>query len=153
MTMYMRAGVKSEGICWLLTDGQIVKEDFLVDINDNCWEFFIEKVRRNMHLVFTMSPVGDQMRTWCRKFPALINCSAIDWVHSWPEEALKSVAMRFLVEVSNIEESVMVNMAAHVAYVHLQTVEKCDAFLAAERRYNYATPKSFLELIDFYKKL
>jgi len=190
MTMYKRAGVKSEGICWLLTDGQIVDETFLVyindflssgnipdlfdreskddvinavrnevksegmvDTNDNCWEYFIEKVRKNMHLVFTMSPVGDNMRNWCRKFPALINCSAIDWVHAWPEEALKSVAMRFLVEVPDVSEAVIVNMAQHVSFVHLQTVEKCDAYLAAERRYNYATPKSFLELIDFYKTI
>jgi len=124
-----------------------------VDTNENCWEYFIEKVRRNMHLVFTMSPVGDQMRKWCKKFPALINCSSIDWVHSWPEEALRSVAMRFLVEVENIEEPVMLNIASHVAFVHMQTVEKCDAYMLAERRFNYATPKSFLELIDFYKKL
>jgi len=190
MTMYKRAGVKSEGICWLLTDGQIVDETFLVyindflssgnipdlfdretkddvinavrnevkgegmvDTNDNCWEFFIEKVRKNMHLVFTMSPVGDQMRNWCRKFPALINCSAIDWVHSWPEEALKSVAMRFLVEIESIDDAVKVNISAHVAHVHQSTVAMCEKYHAAERRFNYATPKSFLELIDFYKKL
>ena len=103
-----------------------------------------------MHVVLCFSPIGDSFRIRCRKFPALINCSAIDWVHSWPEEALKSVAMRFLVEVDNIEDQVKNNIAAHVSYVHLQTVEMCEKYMHSERRYNYATPKSFLELIDFY---
>ena len=195
MGMYKLAGVKDEPVCWILTDSQIVNEDFLVyindflssgnipdlfcredkddvinavrnevkaegtiDTNDNCWEFFIEKVRRNMHLVFCMSPVGDHFRNWCRKFPALINCSVIDWVHSWPEEALKSVAQRFLSTVDltacgETAEQVQANICAHVSNVHLQTVETCIRYQNAERRYNYATPKSFLELIDFYKNL
>jgi len=42
------------------------------------------------------SPVGDAFRTRARKFPALINCTVIDWFHPWPEEALLSVAAKFL---------------------------------------------------------
>jgi len=45
------------------------------------------------------SPVGDAFRNRSRKFPALINCTVIDWFHAWPEEALLSVAKKFLEEV------------------------------------------------------
>lgn len=54
------------------------------------------QVRRNLHTVFCMSPVGSSLRIRCRKFPALINTTVIDWFHPWPAEALISVASRFL---------------------------------------------------------
>jgi len=130
-----------------------VKAEGLIDTNDVCWDFFIEKVRRKLHLVFCISPVGDKMRQWCRKFPALINCSVIDWVHSWPQEALTSVAVRFISDVDFGAPELVEKIAFHMAYVHTQSVQMCDEYLSEERRYNYATPKSFLEFIDLYKNL
>ena len=49
------------------------------------------------------SPVGSKLRLRSRKFPAVVNCTAIDWFHEWPQEALESVSLRFLQEVENIE--------------------------------------------------
>ena len=40
-----------------------------------------------------------------------------------------------------------------MAEAHLSVNKASEKYLAVERRYNYTTPKSFLELIDFYKKL
>jgi len=40
-----------------------------------------------------------------------------------------------------------------MAHVHLSIGDANLEFLAAERRYNYTTPTSFLELINFYKLL
>ena len=34
----------------------------------------------------------------CRQFPSLINCTTIDWFMPWPDEALFTVANRFLAE-------------------------------------------------------
>jgi dynein heavy chain len=45
------------------------------------------------------SPVGEAFRNRAKKFPALVNCSVIDWFHPWPEDALFSVAEKFLAEV------------------------------------------------------
>jgi len=80
----VRAAVKSEGI---------------VDNKDNCWKFYLERVRKNLHMSLCFSPVGDAFRNRARKFPALINCTVIDWFHPWPEEALLSVANKFLEEI------------------------------------------------------
>lgn len=44
-----------------------------------------------------------------RKFPALINCSNIDWFHEWPHEALVSVSQRFLSEVKDLPVSWRLN--------------------------------------------
>lgn len=40
-----------------------------------------------------------------------------------------------------------------MSYVHLSIGDANKDFLANERRYNYTTPTSFLELINFYKQL
>ena len=43
------------------------------------YNFFIERVRQNLHVVLTMSPIGDTFRNRLRMFPSLINCCTIDW--------------------------------------------------------------------------
>jgi len=40
-----------------------------------------------------------------------------------------------------------------MAECHISINEANKEFLKLERRFNYTTPKSFLELIDFYKKI
>ena len=45
------------------------------------------------------SPVGEAFRNRSRKFPALVNCTVIDWFHPWPEDALLSVANKFLADI------------------------------------------------------
>jgi len=77
----------------------------------------------------------------------------MDWFHEWPREALVDVAQRFLAEIEFPEEDLYIRIAANMAEVHLSIGEANKDFLAAERRYNYTTPTSFLELINFYKQL
>ena len=48
------------------------------------------------------SPVGSTLRVRSRKFPAIVNCTSIDWFHEWPEEALVSVSSRFLSDIELI---------------------------------------------------
>ena len=40
-----------------------------------------------------------------------------------------------------------------MAHVHLSVNEMSKQYLLNERRYNYTTPKSFLELVSAYKIL
>lgn len=40
-----------------------------------------------------------------------------------------------------------------MAYVHVSVNQKSKEYLANERRYNYTTPKSFLEQIKLYHSL
>ena len=56
-------------------------------------------------VVLCFSPVGSTLRVRSRKFPAIVNCTNIDWFHEWPEEALISVSTRFLSEVELITVS------------------------------------------------
>lgn len=45
------------------------------------------------------------------------------------------------------------SIANHMAYAHQCVTEASVRFLEAFRRYNYTTPKSYLELISLYKQL
>ena len=53
-------------------------------------EFLHQKVRTNLHMVFTCSPVGEQFHP-CPTLLAMINSTVIDWFQPWPEKALLCV--------------------------------------------------------------
>lgn len=82
-----------------------VKGAGMLDTRENCWKFFIDRVRRQLRIVLCFSPVGSTLRVRSRKFPAIINCTAINWFHEWPQEALMSVSKRFLQELDQLPES------------------------------------------------
>lgn len=42
------------------------------------------------------SPIGDDFRRRVRMFPSLVNCCTIDWFFEWPEDALATVATKFI---------------------------------------------------------
>ncbi|KAM6377006.1 LOW QUALITY PROTEIN: dynein axonemal heavy chain 17 [Pluvialis apricaria] len=125
----------------------------LQDTRENCWKLFIEKVRRQLKVILCFSPVGSTLRVRARRFPAVVNCTAIDWFHEWPEDALVSVSSRFLEETGDIEPEVKVSISQFMSYVHTSVKEMSKTYLAMERRYNYTTPKTFLEQIKLYQSL
>ncbi|XP_032397932.1 dynein heavy chain 9, axonemal [Etheostoma spectabile] len=130
-----------------------VRGSGLMDTRENCWRFFIDRVRRQLKVALCFSPVGSKLRVRSRKFPAVVNCTAIDWFHEWPQEALESVSFKFLQEVENIEPRVKESVSKFMAYVHMSVNQTSKEYLANERRYNYTTPKSFLEQIKLYGSL
>lgn len=189
-TLYMKVGIKSSPCCFLMTDSEVAKEQFLVLVNDllasgeipelfaddevdnivngirnevkqqgifdskeNCWKFFIEKVRSLLKVVLCFSPVGATLRVRARKFPALVNCTTIDWFHEWPTEALESVSYRFLSDFEVLAQHLAVPISSFMAAVHKSVNEISQVYLQNDKRYNYTTPKSFLELIALYTKL
>jgi len=81
-----------------------VKQNGTLDTKENCWRYFVEKVRRLLKVVLCFSPVGQTLRIRARKFPAIISRTAIDWFHEWPRTALESVSQKFLSEISDILE-------------------------------------------------
>jgi dynein heavy chain len=57
----------------------------------NIFTQYLLRVKRNIHLIIAMSPLGDAFTTRLRMFPSFICCSTIDWFTEWPEEALVGV--------------------------------------------------------------
>lgn len=112
--------------------------------NETLWKYFIDKVRRNLKLVLCFSPVGNILRIRARRFPALFSGTMIDWFHSWPQNALQSVAARFLAEFPT-------SIAQFMASTHVQVNQVSQEYFLNERRSYYTTPKTFLEYIQFFR--
>jgi len=93
-----------------------VKGEGIVDSKDNCWKFFIDRIKRNLHMSLCFSPVGDDFRNRAKKFPAIINCTVIDWFHAWPEEALLSVAAKFLGDVEMASDEIRTGIESFMPY-------------------------------------
>lgn len=119
---------------------------------DGIFQFFINRVRANLHVVLCMSPVGDAFRRRCRMFPSLVNCCTIDWFVKWPPEALETVSMGSLRSVTESAE-VNENMARTCVLMH-ETIEAAAEKMYSELRRNYyTTPSSYLELLKLYHSL
>lgn len=188
--IYTIAGVNDKPIVFLMNDSQILKEEFLEDINnilnsgdvpnlfegdeyekvilntrnacvesnyrnqtrDGIYEFFIARVRLNLHVVLCMSPIGDNFRRRCRMFPSLVNCCTIDWYEKWPPEALYAVAMGSLNSIAEDEEQCE-NMAKICVKIHESVEDAADRYYKEMRRHYYTTPSSYLELLKQYHAL
>lgn len=131
------------------------KANGIPDMPDAMLAFLISRVQSNLHVVLCFSPVGDLFRVRARRFPALIMSTAIDFFHPWPREALISVAYKFLdpEEVELPEDFLREQLAIHMAEEHLSVTTQSVLYLETQGRFNYVTPKSYLELIGFYKYL
>lgn len=130
-----------------------VKGAGLMDTKEICWKFFIDKVRKILKVILCFSPVGSTLRIRARKFPAIVNCTSIDWFHEWPKEALESVSKRFLSEYETLPKHLVSSVSLFMSYVHSSVNDMSKVYLQNEKRYNYTTPKSFLEQIALYGKL
>ena len=116
------------------------------------FNLFIERVRDQLHVVLTMSPIGDAFRTRLRKFPSLVNCCTIDWFQSWPDDALHAVAARFLEDIEMTDERRLAAVNLCKSF-HMSSRDLSTKFLDELGRHNYVTPTSYLELIATFKDL
>ncbi|KAG6962185.1 hypothetical protein JG688_00008722 [Phytophthora aleatoria] len=209
--MFVKAGVKGDGIVFLFDDNQIKNERMLVYLNDllssgnipdlynadeqtnliqqfqpkmtaalaasatadasnaamnlstegsekeRAWRWFIQEIKRNLHVVLCFSPATSDFRMRARKFPALVNCALIDWFQPWPKEALHSVAARFLsfddLPQLNPPENVAMAIQNFMPFAFQSTNTVAKEFLAHEKRHVYSTPKSYLECLTLYRRL
>ena len=131
----------------------IAREKELPEDRDTVYQFFINRVRDNLHIVIGTSPVGDTFRDRCRMFPSLVNCCTIDWFDEWPKEALLSVSTRFLEFVDLGSDDMKQKIASLCVEIHASVGEIAKRFWSELKRRYYTTPTSYLELINIYVQM
>jgi len=124
------------------------------DTQDNLKQFFIDKVRDNLHLMICMSPMNPKFPIRARKFPGIIACPTIDWFLPWPADALvalsKAFIQNFYVECTpEVKEGLM----THMGMVHSMVTEVCDEYFVKMRRRVFQTPKSYLSFIQNFTSM
>ena len=135
----VRASAKSEGKA---VDGTIAQ----------LFSYFVQRCKKMLHIVLCFSPIGEAFRTRLRMFPSLVNCTTIDWFSEWPQDALLSVAQKFLhpLEMTAEVKAQCVDMCQ---LFHRSTTLWSKKMLSELRRNYYVTPTSYLEMITTFKVL
>ena len=184
------SGIKNEDSVFLLTDTQIVQEEFLEDMcnilntgevpslmqpedvdviaealknpckeagwewhsKEHIYRYFVERCRCLCHIVMAFSPVGATLRTRLRKFPALVNCSTIDWFTEWPVDGLSTVAKSIFEDVQLTDDQKHACVESCVQ-MHRDTKGMCTRYLEEARMSTYVTPTSYLELLSTFRSL
>lgn len=80
-------------------------------------------------MMLLMSPAGDTLRLLIRNYPALVNCTTIDWFMDWPKEALEKVGNHFLTESDAFEENQKQNILDIFVESHLQATKLAERYL------------------------
>ncbi|CAI2733353.1 unnamed protein product [Schistosoma spindalis] len=186
--LYYITGIENQSTVFLITDHQLIYNEFLDDINNilntgelsnlydsdeyeqiinDCrfhakqygiiegnhhgiYEFFINRIKNNLHIVLCLSPIGDNFRIKCRMFPSLINCCTMNWFIEWPKDALYHVAKYILSQIDFISDEMKESISKLSTDIHLSVSEAAVRFYNELKRYYYTTPTSYLELLGLY---
>eukprot|EP00043_Microstomoeca_roanoka_P013217 m.129292 g.129292 ORF g.129292 m.129292 type:complete len:4796 (-) comp15694_c0_seq1:72-14459(-) len=191
--LYHIAGVKGQGLTFIMTDNEIKQEGFLEYINnllatgeigglfardeideicsellpvmkkefprrapsnENLYDYFINRVRNNLHVVLCFSPVSDKFRTRALKFPSIFGGTNMDWFMAWPRDALVAVADHFLRDFPVVCSSeVKQAMVETMGVVQDDVGHACQEYFQRFRRQTYVTPASYLSFLNSYRKL
>ncbi|VEL43913.1 unnamed protein product [Protopolystoma xenopodis] len=119
-------------------------------------DYYVDRVKRNMHIVLCFSPVGEKFRQRALSFPGLIAGCTIDWFHSWPREALVAVGQHVLADFPPCqlgEPQMAASCVQAVASMHNRVVEVCKLFMQQYRRSYHVTPKSYLFFLSGCKEV
>ncbi|CAL6054637.1 Dynein_heavy chain [Hexamita inflata] len=151
---------------------EIALKNGCVDTKDAIWGYFVNSCRDRLHIVLSMSPVGDLLRKRCRSFPGLVSACTIDWYDSWSDEGLKVVAKTILYEqnkiqivdenvfsdrpaeqVGDLKRQLQAQIVDFALQAHKGAVTLSDSFWTSNRRKNYVTPRNFVDFLQSYMSI
>uniref|UniRef100_H2ZG63 Uncharacterized protein n=1 Tax=Ciona savignyi TaxID=51511 RepID=H2ZG63_CIOSA len=122
--------------------------------NENLYDYFLSRVKSNLHVVLCFSPVGEKFRSRSMKFPGLISGCTIDWFSRWPRDALVAVARHFISNFAvTCTPEVKLSLYGVMGSFQDLVAEACTDYFERFRRQTYVTPKSYLSFLNSYKSI
>lgn len=123
------------------------------DTRTSIYQYFVSRSRERMHVALCMSPMSNSFRERLRMFPALVNCTTIDWFTEWPQDALIAVARSVLNKSQSKEQDDEDNEAlSHLmVFVHSSVKDMSEELYEQQHRRNHTTPTSYLAALELYQ--
>ena len=141
----------------------ITKEIKGVDTEEEIYKAFIKGVQRNLHVVFTMNPLSPDFSNRAASSPALYNRCVIDWFGDWSREGLFQVAKKLTenadLRKENFKKQDMSKEEMHTLIVdsitsyHMIIKDLNDKLAKNAKKFNYITPRDFLDFIKHFINL
>ena len=133
------------------------------DTEEEIYKNFIKGVQRNLHVVFTMNPLSPDFSNRAASSPALYNRCVIDWFGDWSREGLYQVANKLTKDVQcelenftdqKLNEDQMHGLVVNsITSYHMIIKELNDRLMKNAKKFNYITPRDFLDFIKHFIKL
>jgi dynein heavy chain 1 len=148
------------------------REGLMLDSQEELYKWFTQQVMKNLHVVFTMNPPEGGLASRAATSPALFNRCVLDWFGDWSDQAFFQVGLEFThnldLDIQNysppanfpvayrslslppLHRNAIVNA---FVFVH-QSLYDINAKLSKRQgRYNYVTPRHYLDFINHYVRL
>ena len=115
---------------------------------DELYKKFVGRVQRNLHVVFTMNPEGEDFANRSTTSPALFNRCVVDWFGTWGETALEQVGREFIKFVDVGGEDAREAVVSALVTIHSDTKK-----YRAKGIKGYISPRDFLDFIKNFVKI
>ena len=87
-------------------------------------DYFLNKIKDQLHMILAFSPVGTKFRTRASMFPSIFSQCSIDWFLPWSMEALTDVSGRFIGQFDiECTKEVKNELVHHMGAVHTMVRE------------------------------
>lgn len=121
-------------------------------LESDAWNGFLNNCNENIHIVMCTTRT-ETFRMLCRINHGLVGVVYINWMQQWSEKVLMKVANMFLAEHPNIPETYQESIIGHVVHVHKSIHDYSQDYQRKCHRFNFFTPKHYLEFIHNYLKI
>jgi len=151
------------------------KSNKMLDTDEELYKQFVKDVQLNLHVVFTMNPANPDFSNRTASSPALFNRCVIDWFGDWTDDGLLQVAKEFIkfIDVPNesftksmeLDNDIDFGEGGQRSDPKLELISKCivdvhktvrdlnNKLAKAAKKFNYITPRDFLDFIGHFKDL
>ncbi|KAI0666280.1 dynein heavy chain [Trametes maxima] len=148
------------------------RDGLMLDSHEELYRWFTQQVAKNLHVVFTMNPPENGLASRAATSPALFNRCVLDWFGDWSDQAFYQVGKEFTntldldlpsynppsmfpiayrdLSMPPTHRAAVVNALVHV---HESMHQINQRLSRRQGRYNYVTPRHYLDFINHYVRL